>query len=43
VNAIVFLEFTSGLDTLPGRGDLDQNAVLVDADGLVEGDELLGL
>ena len=39
----LLLEVTGGLDTLPGRGDLDQDALLGDADLLVESDELLGL
>lgn len=37
------LEFTRSLDTFPSRSDLDQDAVLLDTDGVVEGDELLGL
>lgn len=43
VDAVVALELASGLDTLPGGGNLDENAVFLDADGLVESDELLGL
>jgi hypothetical protein len=33
---MVALEDLGGLDTLPGRGDLDQDAVLGDTLGLVE-------
>lgn len=36
VDVVLLLEDLGGLDTLPGRGDLDQNAVLGDANGLVE-------
>ena len=43
VNAVVALELAGSLDTLPGRGDLDQDAVLGNANRLVERDELLGL
>lgn len=39
----LLLEVAGGLDALPGRGDLDENAVLVDADRLVESDQGLGL
>jgi hypothetical protein len=37
------LELARGLDALPRRGDLDQHALLLDADALVERDERLGL
>jgi len=43
VDAVIALEFTSSLDAFPCRGDLDQNAVLVDANRLVKSDELLCL
>jgi len=43
VDAVVALELAGGLDTFPGGGDLDENAVLGDTDGLVELDELLSL
>ena len=43
MNVIITLEFASGLDTLPCTCDLDEDALLLDADGLVERDELLGL
>jgi hypothetical protein len=36
VDAVLLLQDLGGLDTLPCRGDLDQNAVLGDANGLVE-------
>ena len=36
VDAVVALELAGGLDTLPGRGDLDQDAVFADALLLVE-------
>lgn len=39
----LLLELLGGLDTLPGRGDLDEDAVLVDTDRLVELDQLAGL
>jgi hypothetical protein len=43
VDLVVALEFTSGLDTLPGGSNLDENAILGDADGLVELDQVPGL
>ena len=43
VDAVVALELAGGLDTLPGRGDLDEDALLLDPDRLVERNELLGL
>ena len=43
VDLIVALEFTSSLDTLPGGSNLDENAFLRDADGLVELDQVPGL
>ena len=43
MDAVVALELARSLDTLPGRGDLDEDALLLDADGFVEGDELLSL
>lgn len=36
VDAVVSLEDLSGLDTLPGGGNLDQDALLGDTDFLVE-------
>jgi hypothetical protein len=33
---MLLLQDLGGLDTLPGGGDLDQDAVFGDADGLVE-------
>lgn len=36
VDAVLALENFGGLDTLPGGGNLDQNAVLGDTDGLVK-------
>jgi hypothetical protein len=36
VNFVVALQDTGGLDTFPGRGDLDEDAGLVDSNGLVE-------
>ena len=35
VDAILGLELLRRLDTLPGRGDLDENALLLNADGVV--------
>ena len=43
VDAIIALEFPSSLDTLPGGSDLDQDTILLDANALVQRDELLGL
>lgn len=43
VDAVVALQDLGGLDTLPGRGDLDENAVLGDALSLVELDDVQGL
>lgn len=43
VDVVIPLQFPSGLDTLPGRSDLDEDTVLVDTEGLVEGEELLSL
>jgi hypothetical protein len=39
----LLLELGGGLDTLPGRGDLDEDTVLLDADRLVEVNELVRL
>lgn len=36
VDAVLLLEDARGLDSFPGRCDLDQDAGLVDADGLVK-------
>ena len=43
VNAVVALELARRLDALPGRRDLDEDALLLDTDGVVQRDELLGL
>ena len=43
MDAVVALELARSLDALPGRSNLDEDALLLDADGLVEGDQLLGL
>lgn len=43
VDLVVAFEFTASLDTLPGGSDLDENAFLADADGLVELDQVSGL
>lgn len=37
------LELASGLDTLPCRGDFDEDTLLLNTDGVVECNELLGL
>ncbi len=37
------LELAGCLDTLPSGSDLDQDTLLLDTDGLVKSDELLGL
>lgn len=36
VDAVLLLEDTGGLDTFPGGGDLDEDAGLVDSNGLVK-------
>lgn len=43
VDAVVPLELAGCLDTLPGGSNLDEDAVLLDADRLVKGNQLLGL
>ena len=43
VDAVVTLELARSLDTLPGGRDLDEDALLLDTNGLVEGNELLRL
>ena len=43
VDAILLLELARGLDTLPSRSNLDQDALLLDTDALVERDQLLRL
>jgi hypothetical protein len=43
VDAVLLLELAGGLDSLPGGGDLDEDSLLLDTDGLVEGDELVSL
>ena len=43
VDGVVALQDLGGLDALPGGGDLDKNTLLLDANGLVQGDQLLGL
>lgn len=43
VDAVLLLELPSSLDTVPGRGNLDKDALLLDALLLVELDEVLGL
>lgn len=43
MDVVLLLEFTGGLDALPCRSDLDEDTLFLDADGVVEGDELLGL
>lgn len=42
MDAIVPLELTCGLDTLPGGSYLNEDALLFDADAIIECDELLG-
>lgn len=43
VDTVLGLESSSGLDSLPSGSDLDENSVLLDTDGLVESDQLVGL
>ncbi len=43
VDAVLFLQDAHGLDTLPGGGDLDQDTIFGDADGLVELDDVESL
>lgn len=43
VDVELLLEVSSGLDSLPGGGDLDEDSVLGNTDGLVESDQSFGL
>lgn len=43
MDTVVTLKFASSLDTLPCRGNLDEDTILLYADGLVENNKLLGL
>ena len=43
MNALDSLEVLGSLDTLPGRGDLDEDALLGNTSILVETNDLLGL
>jgi len=43
MDVLIPLQFTGGLDALPGRGDLDQNAVPGDTKGFVERNQLFRL
>lgn len=43
MNAIVAFELASSLDTFPSRGNLDEDAVFLDSNGLVERNEVSGL
>ena len=43
MDLVFLLELPRGLDTLPCAGDLDEDALLLDADGVVQSDELLRL
>ena len=43
MNVVLRLELAGGLDTLPGGSDLDEDTLALDAEGLVEGDKVLGL
>lgn len=43
VDVVLLLELTGGLDTLPCRSDLDEDTLLLDTNGVVESNELLGL
>lgn len=43
MDPVVALKLASSLDTFPGGGNLDENALLLDSDRLVERNELLGL
>lgn len=43
VDVVLRLELAGGLDTLPGGGDLDEDALALDTERLVEGDEVLSL
>ncbi len=43
MDSVVALELAGGLDTFPSRGDLDQYTLLLNANGLVERNELLRL
>lgn len=43
VDAVLGLKLTGSLDTLPGRGNLDENSVLLNTLGLVKINDLKGL
>ena len=43
VDAVIALELARSLDALPGRSNLDEDALLLDTNGVVEGNKLLGL
>lgn len=43
MDTIVAFKFAGGLDAFPGGCDLDQNAILLDANGLVEGNKFFRL
>jgi len=43
MDLLITLKFTGSLDTLPGRCDLNENAFLGDANGLVKFDQVSGL
>lgn len=43
MDAVVALKLARSLDAFPGRRNLDEDALLLDADGVVQRDELLRL
>ena len=43
MNALIALEFASGLDALPSRSNLDQDTLLTDPDRIIESNQLLSL
>ena len=43
MDTIIAFKFAGGLDAFPGGCDLDQNAILLDANGLVESNKFFRL
>ena len=43
MDTVITLKLAGGLDTLPGRSDLDEDTLLLNANRVVESNELAGL
>lgn len=43
MNTVITLKLSRSLDTFPGRSELDEDALLLDANGLIKSNKLLGL